>query len=203
MLKLVACLALVASVPLVGRAASDPPAAPLLAPRLRPYDSRAAMLVQQGLERSATFASLAARVEASDVIVYIEMQPALPARLAGSLTWMAASSIARYVRVSLNPSLSTDLLTATLGHELQHALEVAGEPSIVDARSLQNHYERHGISVAFHANGWDTHAARAAGEDVRRDLAGTQARQGAESTPPRDEAAWQVAYRRARGMLPP
>jgi len=149
--------------------------------RLRPHDSRATAVVLDGLQRSDTVRTLVKRLEKKDVIVYLQMQPGLDSRLAGRLNWMAATSEFRYVRVSLHPQLSGDAAVAALGHELQHAVEIAEQPSIVDAASLAAHYRRHGISMPGHTNGWDTLAARLVGDEVRRELLGSRGTRVAES----------------------
>ena len=49
-----------------------------------------ASLLQEGLLRSVTLRRLAERLEAGDVIVYLELQPRLHTRLSGCVTWMDA-----------------------------------------------------------------------------------------------------------------
>jgi hypothetical protein len=173
-------------------------------PRVRPYDGRTAQLMLEGLERSVTMRAIVDRLEQLDVIVYIEMQPALRKKLAGTLTWMAGTVSNRYVRISLNPEVMHNALIAALGHELQHALEVAEAPSIVDTASLQAYYQKHGVATAQHINGWDSLAARVIGDEVRRELAGVPtARIVADSIQAFNPREWHIVYRRARGMLPP
>jgi hypothetical protein len=170
-------------------------------PRVRVNDERSASLLLEGLNRSETLRHLVDELEQRDVIVYIEIQPALVRRLAGSLKWVIATKSMRYVRISLNPDLNTDLLIATLGHELQHALEIAREPSIVSTATLIDYYAKHGLSMKVHDNGWDTLAARQTGDDVRRELA-TRASRVVESTQDFNPESL-IVYRRARSMLPP
>ncbi len=173
-------------------------------PRVRPYDGRTAQLLLEGLERSATLRAIVDRLEQLDVIVYLEMQPALRKKLAGTLTWLAATQSNRYVRISLNPEIAHDTLISALGHELQHALEVAEAPSVVDPTSLQAYYEKHGLPTAQHINGWDSLAARVIGDHVRRELAGMRTgRVVADSIQGFNPQEWHIVYRRARSMLPP
>lgn len=173
-------------------------------PRVRPYDARSASLLLEGIERSTTIRAIVDRLEELDVIVYLEIQPALSKKLAGRLTWMAATASHRYVRISLNPELNQDALIAALGHELQHALEVAEAPSIVDGPSLQAYYERHGVSSSHQANGWDSLAARVIGDDVRRELAGARrGRIAADATPAFNLEEWHIVFGRTRSMLRP
>ena len=173
-------------------------------PRVRPHDERAAQLLLEGLERSVTMRAIVDRLEQLDVIVYVEMQPALRKKLAGKLTWLAATKSNRYVRISLSPEIIKDSLISALGHELQHALEVAEAPWVVDPPTLQAYYQKHGVSTAQHINGWDSLAARIIGDEVRRELAGVRtARIVADSIQAFNPQEWHIVYRRARGMLPP
>jgi hypothetical protein len=158
---------------------------------------RSANLLLEGLQRSATLRSLVDDLADEDLIVYIEMQPRLRARLAGSLTWITATPKFRYVRVSWNPEIGTNAAIATLGHELQHALEVAREASIVSASTLEAFYREHGIDMRSR-NGWDTLAARDRGDAVRRDLAASVSSRAIESLRTADPNDWYVVYRRMR-----
>jgi hypothetical protein len=167
--------------------------------RVRPADGRSAELLLEGVQRSRTFRALLDELEDGDLIVYVEAQPGLDRIVAGQVTWMAAAGRARYIRISVNPTLTTRVLVATLGHELQHAVEIAREPSIVDPSSLDRHYAAHGIDAPPHLEGWDTQQARVIGEAVRREIAAPRRtrplwRAGAELT------EWHAVYRRAREM---
>lgn len=172
-------------------------------PRLRPYDGRVAQVLLDGIQRSSTFRAITDALEQRDVIVYFEMQPALGRGLAGTMIFLAATPSYRYVRVSLNPMLPNEILIATLAHELQHALEVALDPSIVDEPTLEAYYRRHGIHMRAHDNGWDSEAARQAGTDVRDELAKAQVETRTERFAEFRAAEWPTVYRRARSMLPP
>ncbi len=167
-------------------------------PRVRPDDSRSAAIVLEGMERSATMRALIDALEARDVIIYIQMQPTLKGRLAGSVTWVTAAGRFRYIRVSWNPELSTAMAIATLGHELQHALEIANEPSIVSADTLEAFYRSNGINMPAH-NGWDTIAARARGDVVRREIAAVRSYRGAEMLQDYTPGHWPAIYTQARG----
>ena len=193
---LVAALALLAP-PLVAGEDSVPGARPS-SPRVRPNDGRSATVLLRGIERSSTLRLLVDRLESRDLIVYIEMQSALKQQLAGRLTWLTAAGGTRYVRISLNPTLGPESLVSTLGHELQHALEVAMAPDIVDEASLEAYYRRNGINMRSHTSGWDTLAARETGDIVRREIADRPAAIGVETEAPFDQTRWPAAYRQVR-----
>jgi hypothetical protein len=204
MLRLLAFIAIVVAAPCTALAAQDdsPADRGIRSARVRAADARTAVLLTQGLERSSTIRGLVNALEQRDVIVYLEMQPALKKRLAGTMTWLSAAKTHRYVRVSISPELSTDMAIATMGHELRHVLEVANAPEIVNEATLEKYYRAHGEGNRSHGNGWDTEAARVAGDEVRRELADRTYRV-ADSIQQLDPQDWFVVYRRARGMLPP
>jgi len=140
-------------------------------PRIRPQDARIKQVLTEGAARSATFAALVARVEASNVIVYVAINPLLRSSLSGSLTWMTRAGQYRYLRASISPEMLFDQMIATVAHELQHAVEVIGDDSVTDEKSLANLYRRIGhASPATVPSGWETVAAQEAGWQVRREL---------------------------------
>ena len=140
-------------------------------PRLRPQDSRSALVLKEGAARSATFRALVERIEASNVIVYIAVNPILKSTLSGALTWMTRAGEFRYVRASLSAELSFAQMIATVAHELQHAVEIVEDESVIDEPSLVAMYRRIGEpSRAAGSSGWETLAAQRTGTQVRREL---------------------------------
>ena len=139
--------------------------------RLRPQDSRLEQALKEGARRSATFKSLVDRIEASNVIVYVAINPTMKPNLSGMLTWMTRAGEYRYVRASIKTELSFDQMIATLAHELQHAVEVIDDPTVTDEKSLVALYRRIGrqSSNAVPAR-WETEAAQEMAYRVRREL---------------------------------
>ena len=139
--------------------------------RIRPQDSRLTDLLQAGIARSATFRDIVNRVEAGNVIVYVSLNPWMKSSLAGKLTWMTQAAGFRYLRATINTEQSFDQMIATLAHELQHALEVSGDETVIDQRGLLGLYQRIGRPSASGINaGWETVAAQETGFQVRREL---------------------------------
>ena len=133
-----------------------------------------ASTIAEGVRRSPTFADLVSRLNASDVIVYVEGVTALPTHVLARMSLLgAAPRQPRYLRVQILMTASLTDRIALLGHELQHALEVAASPEVVDEASLARLYgrigERHG-----HTDRFDTAAARATGSRVRREVSGVE-----------------------------
>ena len=139
-------------------------------PRLRPQDTRIVNVVREGSMRSATFRALVDRIEASNVIVYVALNPLLKSSLSGSLTWMTRTGEFRYLRASISTDLTFDQMIATVAHELQHAVEVIEDQSVQDERSLVALYQRIGEPSRAANSGWETASAQQTGYKVRREL---------------------------------
>ncbi len=127
-------------------------------------------LLARGLATSATFRRLVDRLEHSDVIVYVDVRPDMPQYLGGSLQFLARSATDRFLRVRINRASSHLWQTALLGHELQHAVEVAESPDVESAIGLRALYRRIGVRTGPDA--FDSVAAQQAGFSVRTEIAG-------------------------------
>lgn len=139
--------------------------------RIRPQDPRLTTLMRDGMARSATFRALVNRIEASNLIVYVSLNPIMKSSLAGKLTWMTRAGAHRYLRATINTEQSADQMIATLAHELHHAVEVLQDENVSDQRTLLELYKRIGRpSHSGIAAGWETVAAQEAGLRVRREL---------------------------------
>jgi hypothetical protein len=135
---------------------------------LRPDDRRVAALLQEAPLRSQTVDKLLAAIERSDVLVWVELREPLPNR-SGQLTMVSAGHGYRYLLVSLDSRNMGDERIGWLGHELMHALEVAGAPDVQDAASLRRFFAR--IACTGDSDrGFETTAAIDAGHAVRADV---------------------------------
>ena len=146
-------------------------AAALESPRrhVRSQDRAVQQLLKRGVTHSVTFRSLMARLEQSDVIIYIEQVPRLPGALEGRMMMLPRAHGQRYLRIQLAMRGSPDDAIAVLGHELQHALEIAQEEWVSDQATLIELYQRIGIGPQGH-HVYDTLAAQEIGRIVRREL---------------------------------
>ena len=146
-------------------------------PRLRTSDRHIRALLAEGLAHSPSLRALVNRLAAGDVVVYLKCAQ-LSSRLDGQLTFVSAAGGFRYVLVHLAMDRPWYRQIATLGHELQHAVEIAEQPDIIDQAALARAYTRIGFARVprQHAvRSFDTLAAIAAGEQVRRELAQSSA----------------------------
>ena len=110
--------------------------------RVRGGDPQAAALLDRGVSASPTFRQLVDTIERSDVIVHVETRPMT---IPGRLQFAGSAGGSRYLRVSVRVPGREAELVAWLGHELQHAVELAGAPEVVDHESLLKYYRRVGM----------------------------------------------------------
>ena len=136
---------------------------------VRTTNSRVQKLLETGVARSATFTSLLARLDASDVIVYIEESDSMPKTLEGRLLLTPLANNQRYLRIQINRLGTPHDMIALIGHELRHAIEVAEATDVRNERDLERLYRRIGApSSAMHT--YDTDAAQATGRRVWKEL---------------------------------
>jgi hypothetical protein len=138
---------------------------------LRAVDKRVSDAIADGLGRSATFVSLVEALDRSDVIVYIETSRSMPSSLAGRMLIAAGPANQRYLRIQLSAAPRGVELISLIGHELQHALEVAASPQVRDEQSLITLYRAIGHGPRGQHK-YDTVAAQNAGRQVRTELIG-------------------------------
>ena len=136
---------------------------------IRSTDPRLRLLLEEGLRHSPTLRALVARLHASDVVVYLRCDVAGPN---GRLTFVSSAGGYRYVVVRLTHFPRAQQI-AIMAHELQHAVEIADTPAIVDGPSLAREYQRIGyLNQASSLPGvaFDTRAAVDAGKQVLKEL---------------------------------
>jgi hypothetical protein len=129
------------------------------------------ILLDDGTRRSPTFAALRETLESADIIVYVQTVGNLPDSLDGRLAFLHAANGKRYLRIEVRRMLGRAQMLSTIGHELQHAVEIAGATEVRDSASMAGFYRRVGVGGATRA-GFDTRAARETGRRVRSELSG-------------------------------
>ena len=111
---------------------------------VRPETPVMRRLVTTGAARSPTLRSLMARLERSDVVAYVAEDESFRPKLDGRLAFLGSGGGTRYVRILIATRAQESRNIATLAHELQHAVEIAERPSIVDQDSMARAYARIG-----------------------------------------------------------
>ena len=131
-------------------------------PAVRVLDERLASALGSAAGRSATLRRALRHIETSDLIVHVVAASEREARwYIGLMRLVGASPTRRYLRVAVNSPLSPNDLAEALGHELHHAVEVAGAPGVRDAHAFAAFYARHGhrTGIAPGTGGFDTAGA--------------------------------------------
>lgn len=129
-------------------------------------------LIDKATERSATFRSLVAALNDTDVIVYIETSVARAARLRGHLVHrIVAEGNHRYLRLRLNPNGVDEQRIGVLAHELQHALEIAQAPEVGRSKRVDELLADIGFSLGTRCSFcYETIAAMNTGRRVGEEL---------------------------------
>jgi hypothetical protein len=138
-------------------------------PRLRSSNGKLADLVGRATERSATFRTLTAAIQASNGIVYVETGSCGHGVRACLKIWMQVSGPTRFLRIAIDTKTRPSELEImrSLGHELQHAVEVLKEPSIKNGPTMFNYMKR---MAPTDSDRFETTAAVHAGNAVYDEL---------------------------------
>jgi hypothetical protein len=155
-----------------GTASSDPDPS-RSSTHVLPLSVRALALLADAASRSSIVAALMDELERTDVVVYVtDMLPAasgLASVPASYLSFLSHDATLRYVLVRIDHwRVTPSDEIALLGHELQHALEVAAAPEVLDAGGLAKLYRR--IGWEGQADRFETAAAKETGERVRSEV---------------------------------
>ena len=147
---------------------------------VRVLDGGLRTLIADALSQSDTFRNLVARLDAEPIRVFVRCEPFLARGVsAAGLNFVASAPGVRYVGVFIRCGMPSRVQLPLIAHELQHALEVAGSPDIVDAASLAAHYQGVGFETFNdgHQRAWETDAARAVQYRVEQEVFNAPARQ--------------------------
>jgi len=134
---------------------------------VRGTDARAQALVRKAENRSPMIAALIMSLNATDVVVMVQVT-LMPARLGGDMRWLVATGRYRYLVVRVHASRSPEEQMELLGHELQHANEVAAAKEVRDEATLAALMARIGRRTG--EGTFDTDAAVRVGRQVRAEI---------------------------------
>lgn len=111
----------------------------------RPLTSGALALLEEATERSAIITTLLEDLERTDIVVYVTDAMSGVGGPTSHLSFLSQEGGMRYLLVRIDFwRLSPIERLAWLGHELEHALEVAEAPKVRDAAGLARLYQRIG-----------------------------------------------------------
>jgi hypothetical protein len=138
--------------------------------QLRPVSAFEDAVVREAVCVSPTLRALADRLDRSDLTVHVSVRRFADRRLAGGLRFLAATPTDRVLLIEIAFGLDRYARIAMLGHELQHAVEVAETAQIRDKDGFRRFYAKRGIEGAIE-RGYETDAARQAEIAIRKELA--------------------------------
>ena len=134
--------------------------------RVRTESEILATLIREGSERSQTFLALVAAIEATDGLIYLRVGTCGRLR-ACLLHHVAVAGPNRVLNILVN-ARDVDLsLISPIGHELQHALEVLGDPDITTDTAIMAFYKARGVVMKGVI---ETRTAIAIGDAVRAEV---------------------------------
>ena len=134
---------------------------------VRPLDHAAAATLARALECSTLVRTLVSELDTTTAIVHVEVSRTLPSGIAGATRFVVSRGGHTYLRVSVSATLRLDLRAIMLGHELQHALEIArsGATSPADVKRI---VEATGYRTG--TNVYETEAALRSERRIRTEL---------------------------------
>ena len=141
----------------------------LMAPdaRVRGSSQKLVEAIGDATAESQTFRDLVDRIGRTDGIVYVmegQCQHGVPACLLLSMTATGAN---RMLWIRIDPRKVDRDLMGSIGHELQHALEVLSHSSIRSGSAMTLLYKKEGSKEGGH---FETDAAIKAGNAVRAEM---------------------------------
>ena len=143
-------------------------------PSVRPATPDTRRLLEELTARSPTARLLVERLRQSDVIVYVRHRWFDTETFHGRIGLLSSAGPHRFLVIEVGCGRTRTEQLIILAHELQHAVEIAGAPSVSDAASLGALYRRIGEFMGA-SNGsqmYETRAAADTGRRVRRELFG-------------------------------
>lgn len=156
------------------RVADDLEPGHLLAGGVRASDGRIEHLIREGCDRSSTFRALFREIQSSSWIVFVQSGSCEMPGISGCLLHRIGTfQQHKYLRIVLTAThRSHDEAIATIGHELQHAVEVVRDRDVARGSDIRDLYRRIGYVAQRTRAGeiYETAAARRAGARVLQQL---------------------------------
>jgi hypothetical protein len=113
-------------------------------PRVRSHNPIIVSLIRQAAERSKTFRGLIETINTSKGIVYVDEGPCGRHSVKSCVEAVTRAAAHRILWVKVDTHNVDRELMGLIGHELYHATEILGDPTVVDTASMYFLYERIG-----------------------------------------------------------
>jgi hypothetical protein len=124
-------------------------------------------LIADGAAGSAAFRAMIDAIDRSDLVVYVECRLFSQHDLRGRLGLVSATRRGRFAVIEIACYQPHGSQVAILAHELQHAVEIAAAPWVVDAKTFEQFYAATGELVSS-SGGMKTYETTAAVERAAR-----------------------------------
>lgn len=143
-------------------------------PKVRSNSPELGDVIRRASDASVTFQRLIATIEGTDGLIYVESGKCGHGVAACLLLAVQVAGPFRVLRIKVDARRLDCALMASVGHELQHAIEVLSDPHVTDGVSAYHFFERIDPGGATWDRGrFETAAAQRAGFDVRREACNT------------------------------
>jgi len=144
----------------------------LMAPdaRVRGVSARVVGVINGGSARSRTFRALVDQISRTDGIVYVAEGQCGNGVRACLLLTMTLMGPNRVLRILVDPKKDDCELVRSIGHELQHAIEVLSHRTVRSGSAMTLLYKKEGSKEGGH---FETDAAIRTGNAVRAELPAT------------------------------
>lgn len=152
------------------QAADGQPASPFQ--NFRTSDAEIRSAISACYAYSLTCHQLIDEIESSSTFVYLSRGQCFPGQGGSCLRFSAASPEARYLHVVLDRDLTGDYLLKVTAHELQHVVEVARAPHVVDGASFRLLFARIGFFLRGSGmrEDWETEEAQRMASVVSKEV---------------------------------
>ena len=139
---------------------------------IRPIDHSAAATRDRAMTGAALVRAMALELGDTDVIVHLQMSPRLPGNVGGTTRFVVSRGGVRYLRTTISTIIAPEARAAMVGHELQHALEIARSDAH-DVDSLRDWWTVNGYRTGI--DFYETTAALRVEQEVRKELRRSEA----------------------------
>jgi hypothetical protein len=135
--------------------------------RVRGVSVRVVTVINEASARSKTFRGLVDQIGTTDGIVYVAEGQCGHGVLACLLHTMTEMGPHRVLRILVDPQRIDRDLMKSIGHELQHAVEVLSDRAITSSSAMESLYNKEGDK---YARRFETNAAIRAGNAIHAEL---------------------------------
>lgn len=113
--------------------------------------------------------ALVASLQETDVVAYIDSDLRPLGDTWGHTAFISKTAHCRFVRIAVTAHINLSQAAALLAHELQHVLEIATHPEVIDDVTLSEMYLQYGHRARW-ANSYDTVEAVEMGARVAAEI---------------------------------